>query len=556
MHGRFWLLLPLLWLPWAASSAPDTVTVYTNARVWMGTSLDDFSEAFAIRGNRIIAVGGDDAVLARAGRDSRRTDLDGALVVPGFIDNHTHFVTGALALAGVNLRDAETPDEFARRIAARAEEAPGKWITGGNWDHELWGGELPKREWIDEYTGSTPVFVIRLDGHMGLANSAALELAGINASTSDPIGGEITRDEEGRPTGLLKDTAMSPVLDLMPEPDEDDIQEALRRAFDLAVRHGVTQIHDMGDWRSLDAFRTARQNGQLGIRVYSFVPLADWQKLANYVEANGKGDDWHRWGGVKGFVDGSLGSTTAWFHEPYTDAPGTSGLTMIDTEILAAQIRDAHTAGLHVAVHAIGDRANDWLLDTYDRLLQAGPAGHQRFRIEHAQHLTRSAIERIGDLGVIPSMQPYHAIDDGRWAEKRIGAERLKGTYAFRSLLDAGAKLTFGSDWRVAPLDPFTGIDAAVNRQTIDGRNPQGWQPQERTEVAEALYAYTAANAFAGYQEERLGKIAPGYLADFVVLSDDIFAVDPEGLPQVEVMLTVIDGQTRYRSNASASMSK
>jgi predicted amidohydrolase YtcJ len=397
-------------------------------------------------------------------------------------------------------------------------------------------------------TGDTPVFVQRLDGHMGLANSAALKRAGIDAATPDPPGGTIVRDARGLPTGLLKDAAMDAVFRVIPPPDDARADAALQSGFAEALAHGVTQIHDMsdGDWRTLDAFRRARAAHALPIRVYAFVPIADWARLADFIRANGRGDDWLRWGGVKGFVDGSLGSTTAWFHAPYADAPQTSGLTMGDPAVLARLIREADRAGLQVAVHAIGDRANDWLLDTYQRVAAEDGPRDRRFRIEHAQHLAPTAIARFGRLGVIPSMQPYHAIDDGRWAEKRIGAERLKGTYAFRSLLDTGAPLTFGSDWPVAPLDPLTGIDAAVTRRTIDGRNPQGWQPQERIGVARALRAYTVANAFAGFQEDRLGRIAPGQLADFVILSQDIFTVDPRRIVETRVLSTVVGGKRRY----------
>lgn len=540
------LAMVLLFLSGFAAAAPTTI--YVNGKVWTGAKGDEFARAFTVDADRIVAVGNDEKIRALAGRHTHIVDLGGKLVVPGFIDNHTHFVDSALSLASVDLRDAATPAEFSRRIAERAKERPGEWITHGNWDHELWGARLPAREWIDRETGETPVFVVRLDGHMGLANSAALKLAGIDARTPDPAGGEIIRNAKGEPTGLLKDAAMNAVYGVIPPPNPQRIDEALQRGFQEALSHGVTQIHDMsdGNWRALESFRRALAAGKLGIRVYSFVPIADWRKMAEFVREHGRGDDWLRWGALKGFVDGSLGSTTAWFYEPYDDAPETRGLTMVDPQELAQQIHDADRAGLHVAVHAIGDRANDWLLDTYERIARENGARDRRFRIEHAQHLRPAAFARYATLGVIASMQPYHAIDDGRWAEKRIGQRRLKGTYAFRSLLDAGARLTFGSDWAVAPIDPLSGIDAAVNRRTIDGKNPQGWQPQQRISVAEAVRAYTLSNAYAGFQEDRLGRIGPGCLADFVVLSEDIFSIDPARIRGVRVLRTVIGGEDRY----------
>ncbi|MGH6616101.1 amidohydrolase [Sphingomonas sp.] len=529
-----------------AIAAPDAV--YLHGKIWTGDDDGRFVQALAVEDGRIVAVGDDKTVAALADSATRRVDLAGRLVTPGFIDNHTHFLQASLALSAVDLRDAASPAEFTRRIGQRAKGKPGEWILEGNWDHELWNGVLPTRDWIDAVTGATPVFVRRLDGHMGLANSAALKLAGIGATTADPPGGTIVRDAMGKPTGLLKDTAMDAVFRILPAPDDAQVDAALQRGFQEALSHGVTQIHDMsdGDWRTLDALRRAQAQGRLLIRAYAFVPIADWEKLAAFIRKNGRGDSWLRWGGVKGFVDGSLGSTTAWFYRPYDDAPQTSGLTMADPAILASQIQAADRAGLQVAVHAIGDRANDWLLDTYQRITREDGAKDRRFRIEHAQHLSPAAIGRFSTLGVIPSMQPYHAIDDGRWAEKRIGAERLKGTYAFHSLLAAGAPLTFGSDWPVAPLDPLTGIDAAVTRRTIDGRHPNGWQPQERVTVAQSVRAYTNANAFAGFQDKQAGRIAPGMLADFVILSDDVFTITPARISSVRVLRTIINGKEGY----------
>lgn len=539
--------LSLFLLTAAASAAPDTI--YLNAKVWTGESDDRFAQAFAVAKDRIVAVGANDAIAALAEQGAKRIDLEGRLVVPGFIDNHTHFLDSSLALSAVQLRDAATPAEFAARIAARAKDRPGEWILGGDWDHELWGGELPIRDWIDAATGDTPVFVVRLDGHMGLANSAALKLAGIDERSTDPAGGTIVRDARGRPTGLLKDSAMDGVQRVIPEPSAAQVDAGLQRGFAHALARGVTQVHDMGNWLSLAGFRRARAAEKLPIRVYAFVPIADWARMAAYVKKEARGDDWLRWGGVKGFVDGSLGSTTAWFHQPYSDMPETSGLTVTDLAQLTERIERSHAAGLHLAVHAIGDRANEWLLDAFSRV-GGRNVRNARFRIEHAQHLARSAIPRFAALGVIPSMQPYHAIDDGRWAEKRVGPERLKDMYPFRSLLVSGAALTFGSDWSVAPLDPIAGIDAAVTRRTIDGKNPDGWQPQERIGVGDALRAYTSANAYAGFQEDRLGRIAPGQLADFVVLSQDIFLVDPKQIGSTTVLRTVVGGKERYRAPA------
>lgn len=527
--------------------------VLRGGRVWTGVAGAPLAEGVAVRDGRIVSVGADTDVTDLIGPGTELVELDGRGVVPGFIDSHTHFISSGFDLSSVQLRDAATPEEFARRIGAFAADLPpGAWITGGNWDHELWGGELPLREWIDSLTPANPVLVSRLDGHMALANSLALQAAGVTAATPDPAGGTIVRDPAtGEPTGVLKDEAMSLVSATIPDPSDEERDRALDAAVAHALARGVTQIHDMGSWADLETYRRARAAGRLGVRVYSVVPIATWERLATYVEREGRGDDRLWWGGVKGFVDGSLGSTTAWFYEPYDDEPGTSGLMTTDTAQLRSWIGGADRAGLHVIVHAIGDRANDWLLDAYELVAVENGPRDRRFRVEHAQHLTPDAIPRFGSLGVIPSMQPYHAADDGRWAEKRIGPERIRTTYAFRSLLDAGAEVAFGSDWPVAPLDPVLGIDAAVNRRTLDGANPGGWVPEQRITLDETLRAYTVGAARAGFMDERLGTLEAGRYADLVVLSDDPFAMAPGELVGLVIDLTIVEGVVLHRKEGN-----
>ncbi len=532
---------------------PPADLVLTGGRVWTSDpSEGDEPTAIAVRGGRIAAVGSDARIGEWIGSQTRHVALNGRRVIPGLIDNHTHFLDGGFELSGVQLRDADTPDEFASRIGRFASDHPGRWVTGGQWDHELWGGALPHRDWIDSLTAETPVFVQRLDGHMGLANSRALELAGISASTPDPDGGTIVRDARGRATGVLKDAAQAFAFDRMPPRSEDELDRALDAAARHAVERGVTLITDMGTWEGLETYRRARARGSLPLRVYAVVPLATWERMRDLVAAEGRGDHRLFWGGLKAYVDGSLGSTTAWFYEPYEDAPGERGLMVTDTTELRRDITAADAAGLHVIVHAIGTRANDWLLDAFADAESVNGPRDRRFRVEHAQHLRPDAIERFAAGGVIPSMQPYHAIDDGRWAINRIGPERIDLTYAFRDLLDSGAPLTFGSDWTVAPLDPLLGIYAAVTRRTIDGRNPEGWVPRQKISVEEAVTAYTSANAYASYLESELGTIAPGFYADLVVLSDDVLAVDPADIENVRVDLTFVEGELVFEREATS----
>jgi predicted amidohydrolase YtcJ len=532
--------------------APAATLAVVNAKVWTGDAARPWAEGIAVNGDRIALVGSSDEVK-RAAAGAEIVDAGGRLVVPGFIDTHVHFVDGGFRLASVQLRDARTRDEFVSRIKAFVATVPrGTWITGGDWDHSLWGGELPTREWIDPVTPDHPVWINRLDGHMSLANSAALKAAGVTRATREVAGGEIVRGANGEPAGVLKDNAMALVDKVVPAPSAEMQDRALRAAMRYVNERGVTSVHNMGTWSDLDAFARARKAGSLTTRIYAAVPLADWERLRDVVAKrdrggpDGRGDEWLHVGALKGFVDGSLGSHTAAFHEPFDDAPKDKGLLVNTPENLYRWISGADKAGLHVVVHAIGDRANALLLDIYERIEQENGARDRRFRIEHAQHLAAADIPRFAKLGVIASMQPYHAIDDGRWAEKFIGP-RIKTTYAFRSLLDEKARLAFGSDWFVAPPTPLEGIYAAVTRRTLDDRNVGGWVPEQKITVEEALRAYTGTAAFASFEEGQKGTIAAGRLADFVMLERNLFEIAPEQIRDVKVILTSVGGKIVYR---------
>jgi predicted amidohydrolase YtcJ len=503
----------------------------------------------AIEGNRIAAAGTNDDILAAAPRGAKRIDLRGRLAVPGFIDNHVHFIDGGFQLSRVQLRDAASPEELARRIGEFAKKiGTDRWILGGGWDEQLWSPyALPARQMIDAVTPDNPVFVSRLDTHMALANSVALKLAGVTRASSDPAGGTIVRDANGEPTGLLKDTATSAVNAVIPAPSIDERVAALRAALAEAAKFGVTAFCDMssGDdaFEDLRAYQQLDRSHRLGARVYLFTPISRYERLVQSGIERSFGSDRLRIGGLKGFADGSLGSSTAWFFEPFSNEPASRGLPMepMTNGTMRRWIRDADAHNLQIAIHAIGDRANDAVLEIYESLPR-----HRRFRIEHAQHLTPDLIKRFASHGVIASMQPYHAIDDGRWAETKIGHERARSTYAFRSLMNAGATVTFGSDWTVAPLNPLLGIHAAVTRRTIDGKNPDGWIPEEKIGVEEALRAYTVDNARAMFRENDIGRIAPGMLADIVILSEDLFEVAPETIESVVVDTTIFDGEVIF----------
>jgi predicted amidohydrolase YtcJ len=526
---------------------PIPTLAIVNARVWTSDARRPWADAVLVTGERITAVGSSAEIRKLARPITRVIDANGGLLAPGFIDAHVHFVEGGFGLTSVQLRDARTREEFVQRIKAHAGVLPaGAWMLEGNWDHQNWGGELPRKEWIDSVTPNTPVFIQRLDGHMALANSAALRVAKLTRDTRQVTGGEIVHDEQGAPTGILKDNAMSLVARSVPPPLDAQEDAALDAAMRFVAEQGVTSVHNMGTWRHMAIFERAHKARRLRTRIYAAVPLATWEQLRDHVAANGRGDEWFHFGALKGFVDGSLGSHTALMLEPFTDTPKDSGLFVTPSDSLYAWAKGADAAGLHVIIHAIGDRANRTLLDIYERVAQENGARDRRFRIEHAQHLAPPDIPRFGKLGVIASMQPYHAIDDGRWADRFIGSERAKGTYAFRSLLDTKARVAFGSDWFVAPPTPLEGIYAAVTRRTLDEARPNGWVPEQKITVEDALRAYTTGSAVAEYAESVKGMLAPGLLADLVLIDRDLTRIPPETIREAKVVLTVVGGRVVY----------
>ena len=552
MKQFFALLIALMFSALVLAQAPADL-VLVDGKIWTVDDKRPEVEAVAVLDNRIAAVGSTEEIRKWIGANTKVIDLQGKRVTPGFNDSHVHFLDGGMGLASVQLRDARTPEEFRDRIRDFTVKLPkGRWILNGNWDHENWAPPaLPTRRLIDAVTPDNPVFINRLDGHMCLANSPALKLAGVTRETPDPPGGTIVRDADGEPTGVLKDAAMNYVYKVIPNPSEEVMAEAIRAALAYASENGVTSVQDMSASPEVfGVYQKLLANGELTVRVYGLQPLSEWGRLARAGVRAWFGNDKLKVGGLKGFADGSLGSTTALFFEPYLDAPKTSGLPsdeMFPEGKMLNNILGADRAGLQVAVHAIGDKANKTILDLFAEVGKRNGPRDRRLRIEHAQHLRPEEIKRFGAERAIASMQPYHAIDDGRWAENRIGPNRAKGTYAFRSLLDAGATLAFGSDWFVAPMEPLMGIYAAVTRRTLDGRRPQGWVPEQKIAVAEAVRAFTMGSAYASGDEKVKGSIEVGKLADLVVLSADIFKIDPVEIEKAKVVMTIFDGKALYQ---------
>ena len=531
----------------AFAAEGDLDTAYLNARVWTGAGPTTRTDAIGVKGDRIAAIGAA-AVRARTGKRTRVIDLQGAFVTPGFIDPHVHFVKAATMLSQPSLRDAANPQDFVARIAAAAKSLPkGTWLEGGNWDQDRWGGEMPHRKWIDTVTPDTPVAVIRYDLHMLFLNSLALKLAGIDRNTVSPPGGVIEKDASGEPTGIVKDAAKDLVLRAIGEQTPEQIDAVTRQGIEVALSKGVTQVHPTElETISFNSTRRLHARGETGLRFRHYLPLKDWETQAALIAKEGRGDNWVQWGGCKVVFDGSLGSRTARFYEPYLDEPGTRGIVVTDPADLKRWIMGADKAGIQVTAHAIGDEANDIVLDTFAAVAKANGPRDRRFRVEHVQHMKPAAIPRFKAQNIIASVQPYHAIDDGRWAVRRIGEERLKTSFAFGSLVRSGAHVCMGSDWPVAPIDPLTGLEAAVDRETLDGKNPNGWHPEQRITLAQAMRCYTREAAYAGFNDTKMGLIAPGFLADFVVWDHDFFAVDTHALPKTRVLRTIVGGVQRF----------
>jgi predicted amidohydrolase YtcJ len=537
-----------------SSLAPDLVII--NASIHTMDQGRPTAGALAISGNRVAAIGATPEIRALAGPGTRVIDAGEKVVLPGFNDAHVHYLMGGFSLANVDLRDAKSTEEMARRLSEYAKKLPkGRWILGGDWDHEKWpGAPLPTKEMIDAATPDNPVFVNRLDGHMALANSLALQLARVTKETKDPPGGVIVRDSKtGEPTGVLKDGAEDLMDRAIPEKSFDEKHVAARAATEHAAKMGVTSVTDMSAGDDVGLYQYMLERGELKNRIYAIRSIVSWEVLGKTGVRGAFGSDMLRIGGLKGFADGSLGSTTAFFFQPYNDAPDTRGLLfdqMLPEGIMLKRVSGADKAGLQVMIHAIGDEANTRILDIYKEVASTDGQRDRRFRIEHAQHLRTNEISRFGAQKVIASMQPYHCADDGRWCDKRIGPERSKGTYAFRSLLDTGATLAFGSDWTVAPLNPMEGLKAAVTRQTLDGKHPTGWVPEQKITLDEAIHAYTVGSAYAEFAEKVKGSIAPGKLADIVMLDRDIYVSDPADIDKTHVVMTIMDGRVVYEAGS------
>jgi len=533
---------------------------FVKGKIYTVTEKQPNAEAVIVEGNKIVFVGSETGALDFITSDTELIDLKGRMMLPGFIDSHLHMMSGGFYSIGVDLRTARSVSEFVIILKNYVAKHPGKWVTQGRWDNEKWdNNSLPTKDIIDNFSQDTPILIKRIDGHIALANSYALNLAGITKETPDPDGGLIVRNSStGEPNGLLKDLAIDLIDAAVSEPTEEDYSEAGLSALKDFRKNGITSIHDItynytGDKNKpltdLETFQRLEKANKLTCRIYSIIPIDYYTNFTKISIQNNFGDDKIKIGSLKAYSDGALGSRTAWFYEPYIDDSTNYGIPydVVINGSLKKWALDADKNKLQICVHAIGARANGYILDLYKQIADENPVWDRRFRIEHAQHLRPEDIPRFNEIGVIASVQPYHCIDDGTWAEERIGKQRIKFTHPYKSFLDNDVVVAFGTDWPVAPLNPLFGIYAAVTRRTVDDKNPEGWIPEQKISVEEAIKCYTLNAAYASFDENRKGSIEVGKLADMVVLSDDILTIDPVKIKDVTVEMTIFDGEIIYQ---------
>ena len=503
------------------------------------------SGAIGFDSSGILAVGDVEMVRGRAGKMAKSISLPGALVIPGFVDSHTHMLAGAQQLTRIDLRSVNNRDEFTRKIRTWVKENPSiPWVLG-QWSDILLGGELPDRAWVDDASRDKPLFLARFDMHSAVANSRALEIAGIGRSTPDPSGGRIVRHPRtGEPTGLLLEKAMDLVADKIPPLTDSQKGHWLENAFQYAHRLGLTAVHDVffhSKWEDLDIYRQVLQKEKAGLRVYLRVSLGDLDRFLSCLRE--LHPDRLILDGVKGFIDGTLGSTTAWLEEPYLHNPSESGIPCIDNpEEFREGIRRAASHGLTVSLHAIGDAAIGFAQEVYRECIQKG-LGKAPLRIEHFQHPGEKHIAAMDHPRLFASVQPAHLLDDAPVAEERLGPRRAALSYPIKSLLEKGCRVIFGSDWDVADLNPLIGLQAAVTRVDKANRYPGGWHPEQRISISRAIECYSSTPPLATRISRRAGKLLEGMEADLTVLDRDITSISPDQIKKARALMTFVEGQ-------------
>jgi len=536
--------------PAAAKSSESEMTLYRNGRIYTNDASAPWAEAVLVRGEEIIAVGNDDEVSALTETGAKVVDLEKHFVMPGFNDAHVHIGGAGADWLAVRLFGAGTVGEMQKRLAAAvAAHKPGEWITGFGWDHTLWPEKkFPNRQQLDEVSPKNPVILTHVSGHVAVANSMALQLAGITKDSPNPSGGEIEKDEKGEPTGMLKEgAAMHLVESKIPAPTEEQRRHGIQLALADVARNGVTSVQDNSAWEDFLTYRALKNEGTLTVRVTEWLPFAaPLEKLEEMRREGGTTDPWLRTGALKMVTDGALGSRTAAMLAPYSDDPKTSGILTMEPDKLRQFAIERDKAGFQLNFHAIGDRANRIALDAFEAAAKANGARDRRDRIEHAQVVAASDFARFARLQVIASMQPSHETSDMRWAEQRVGPERAKGAYAWATMQKFGVRLAFGTDYDVEPISPFRGLYACVTRELPDGGPQGGWERQERISLGDCIRAYTSGSAYGEFMEGKKGELKEGEFADFIVLSNDLTKIEPREYTKTKVLHTVVGGRTVY----------
>jgi predicted amidohydrolase YtcJ len=540
-----------------ASQAPSvsvtSVTIYRNGRIYTNDPRSPWAEAMLVRGEEIIAVGEDDEVAGLADKGAQVIDLEKHFVMPGFNDAHVHIGGAGQDWVAVRLNGVQTVAELQKRLAAGvAGHKEGEWITGSGWDHTFWPEKkFPNRQQLDAVSPKNPVILTHISGHVAVANSLAMQLAGITKSTSDPAGGEIEKDAAGEPTGMLKEgAAIRLVESKIPAPSAEQRRRGVELALADVAQHGVTSVQDNSEWEDFLTYRAIKNDGKLTVRITEWLPFpAPLEKLEQMRRDGGTTDPWLRTGALKMVTDGALGSRTAAMLAPYSDDAGTSGIITMPADKLRALAIERDKAGFQLNFHAIGDRANRVSLDAFEAAAKANGPRDRRDRIEHAQVVALADIPRFARLQVIASMQPSHETSDMRWAEQRVGPERVKGAYAWATMQKFGVRLAFGTDYDVEPITPFRGLYACVTRELPEGGPQGGWQPQEKISLDDCIRAYTTGSAYGEFMEGKKGELKEGEFADFVVLSNDLTKVAPREYVNTKVLRTVVGGRTVYSAN-------
>jgi len=539
------------WRAESSLSEPPSLLL-VNGVIHTGDPARPRAEAVAIDGERIVAVGPNSKIRALAGAKTRVVDLQGRFAMPGFNDSHIHLANGGQSKLEVDFEGAKSLGEFQKRIRARLKEyKPGEWITGRGWDHTLWPGQhFPTRHDLDAVSNNHPMIFRHVSGHVAVANSRALEIAGITKATKDPPGGEIERGAAREPTGMLKENAMELVSRRVPPLTPARRRRGIELALAEAARFGVTSMQDNSSWADFLVYEQLKREGKLTARITEWLPfLEPLDRLEQMRLQGGTTDPWLKTGALKAVTDGALGSRTAALLAPYSDDPSNNGILRIEPEQLKRMAIERDKAGFQLAFHAIGDLASRVCLDAFAAVRAANGPGDRRDRIEHAQVVAPEDIPRFAELGVIASMQPCHEATDMRWAEDRLGPQRSRGAYAWNSMLRRGARLAFGTDYPVEPLNPMRGLYACVTRELPEGGPPGGWQPQEKISLDECIRAYTLGSAYAEFEEVKKGQIAPGQWADIIVLSADLTKLRPKEILRTQVLQTFVGGRLVYRKD-------